>query len=243
MAMIQGNTFYAYDCTFSNLTFYNDDGSVFGFFGVRYQTSGTTTASRTDRWHIENVLFENIYMYKVPLFYMSADALTATNEVKLKNVIFNNVECDKGDNNFVPMLGGYGGVLNGLAWDFENIQVNNARADIFLYLEGKNDAVIKDITYNTALFDSYEWDQFSEYSLIFYADSTANIDVELSNFCILYESISVFFCFENTQQCTLYKRKYNKSLCFLVCSLFFYCFIVVLFCMFFSFFARIETWM
>ena len=47
MGLIQGRNMNVYDCTFSNLTFYNDGENEFGLFGTQYQTSssGSTTSS------------------------------------------------------------------------------------------------------------------------------------------------------------------------------------------------------
>ena len=175
MGLIQGTNMNVYDCTFSSLILYNDGENEFGLFGIQYQTSssGSTTTS-SNNWHVDNVLFENIYTNKLPIFFMSADALTAANEVKLTNVEFNSVFCDKGDNSYVAMIGGYGGVVNGLIWRLENITVNNSQTEIFLYLEGKNAVEIEDFSYNTQMFNLGTEDN---YLLIFYVDSVASLDV------------------------------------------------------------------
>ena len=194
--LIQGTNMNVYDCIFSDLTFYNDDGNEFGLFGVRYQTSSSgSTASTSESWHVDNVLFKNIYANQSSLFYMSADALTAANEVKLTNVKFDSVLCDKGENNFIPIIGGYGGVVNGLIWTLENIEVYNAQAEMFFYLEGKNAVEIVNFSYHTQLFNpGTEDNSYSDYLLIFWVDSVASLDITLS-VCFLTCCVFVFFFF------------------------------------------------
>ena len=179
MGLIQGTSMNVYNCTFVNLTFYNDGEYEFGLFGSQYRVdSDNPTAITTNKWHFNNVLFENIYTNKFPLFFMTTDTLTATSEIKLTNVQFNDIECTKDNNDFMSIIAGFGGVVNGLSWELENIQVNNPIAEMFLYLEGKNVVEIRDFSYDTKQFDSLnDGAGFTGYLVIFYVDTVSSLDV------------------------------------------------------------------